>query len=221
MKRARPTPPPATPTTSRSSPIPPLPTPPQPRHSSKKHQKIIFKPTNWAPVNLTQSELSLPLTFPTGQTFRWKQTGPLQYTGSLGRHLISLKHHQNGDVYYQIHHSPSQSAAKSALLSFLNTNISLTEMWHGFAAADSRFAELAQHFKGARVLRQDPLECLIQFLCSSNNNISRITKMVDFVSSLGDYLGNVEGFEFHAFPSLERLALVTEQQLREAGFGYR
>ncbi|KAH8508957.1 hypothetical protein H0E87_010913 [Populus deltoides] len=221
MKRARPTPPPATPTTSRSSPIPPLPTPPQPRHSSKKHQKIIFKPTNWAPVNLTQSELSLPLTFPTGQTFRWKQTGPLQYTGSLGRHLISLKHHQNGDVYYQIHHSPSQSAAKSALLSFLNTNISLTEMWHGFAAADSRFAELAQHFKGARVLRQDPLECLIQFLCSSNNNISRITKMVDFVSSLGDHLGNVEGFEFHAFPSLERLALVTEQQLREAGFGYR
>lgn len=45
--------------------------------------------------------------------------------------------------------------------------------------------------------------------------------MVDFMSSLGDYLGNVEGFEFHAFPSLERLALVTEQQLREAGFGYR
>uniref|UniRef100_A0A6M2EL58 DNA-(apurinic or apyrimidinic site) lyase n=1 Tax=Populus davidiana TaxID=266767 RepID=A0A6M2EL58_9ROSI len=223
MKRARSTPPPATPkpTTSRSSPVPPLPTPPQPRHSSKKHQKIIFQPTNWAPVNLTQSELSLPLTFPTGQTFRWKQTGLLQYTGSLGRHLISLKHHQNGDVYYQIHHSPSQSAAKSALLSFLNTNISLTEMWHGFGAADSRFAELAQHFKGARVLRQDPLECLIQFLCSSNNNISRITKMVDFVSSLGDYLGNVEGFEFHAFPSLERLALVTEQQLREAGFGYR
>ncbi|KAJ6920084.1 N-glycosylase/DNA lyase OGG1 [Populus alba x Populus x berolinensis] len=223
MKRARSTPPPATPkpTTSRSSPVPPLPTPPQPRHSSKKHQKIIFQPTNWAPVNLTQSELSLPLTFPTGQTFRWKQTGLLQYTGSLGRHLISLKHHQNGDVYYQIHHSPSQSAAKSALLSFLNTNISLTEMWHGFGAADSRFAELAQHFKGARVLRQDPLECLIQFLCSSNNNISRITKMVDFMSSLGDYLGNVEGFEFHAFPSLERLALVTEQQLREAGFGYR
>ncbi|KAJ6398970.1 hypothetical protein OIU77_019681, partial [Salix suchowensis] len=223
MKRARPTPPPTATITTRSSPRPPPtpPPPPPPRHSSRKHQNLVFQPTNWAPVNLTQSELSLLLTFPTGQTFRWKQTGPLQYTGTLGPHLISLKHHQNGDVYYQIHHSPSQSAAKSALLSFLNTNISLTEMWHEFAAADSRFAELAQHFKGARVLRQDPLECLIQFLCSSNNNISRITKMVDFVSSLGDYLGNVEGFEFHAFPSLERLALVTEQQLREAGFGYR
>ncbi|GFH08980.1 WD_REPEATS_REGION domain-containing protein, partial [Haematococcus lacustris] len=26
----------------------------------------------------------------------------------------------------------------------------------------------------ARMLRQDPLECLFQFICSSNNHISRI-----------------------------------------------
>ncbi|KAF2291355.1 hypothetical protein GH714_023180 [Hevea brasiliensis] len=38
--------------------------------------------------------------------------------------------------------------------------------------------------------------------------------MVDFISSLGEYLGNVEGFEFHEFPSLERLAIATEQELR-------
>ncbi|KAJ6939225.1 DNA-(apurinic or apyrimidinic site) lyase [Populus alba x Populus x berolinensis] len=76
-------------------------------------------------------------------------------------------------------------------------------MWHGFSSSDSRLSELSQHLKCARVLRQDPLEGLIQFLCSSNNNIARITKMVDLVSSLGDYLGNVEDFEFHAFPSLE------------------
>lgn len=33
--------------------------------------------------------------------------------------------------------------------------------------------------------------------------------MVDLVSSLGDYLGNVEGFEFHAFPSLEIYQLIS------------
>ena len=32
---------------------------------------------------------------------------------------------------------------------------------------------------GARVLRQDPLECLFQFVCSSNNHISRIHGMVE------------------------------------------
>lgn len=45
--------------------------------------------------------------------------------------------------------------------------------------------------------------------------------MVDYISSLGNYLGNVEGFDFHEFPSLERLSLVSEAELREAGFGYR
>lgn len=90
-----------------------------------------------------------------------------------------------------------------------------------FSDSDERFAELAQHLSGARVLRQDPFECLIQFMCSSNNHISRITKMVDYVSSLGTYLGEVEGFDFHAFPTLNQLSLVSEQQLRDAGFGYR
>ena len=33
--------------------------------------------------------------------------------------------------------------------------------------------------EGARVLRQDPVECLFQFVCSSNNHISRIHGMVE------------------------------------------
>ncbi|KAL5844030.1 hypothetical protein ACOSQ4_009988 [Xanthoceras sorbifolium] len=182
---------------------------------------ILGSKTKWASLNVSQSELSLPLTFPTGQTFRWKQTGPLQYSGTIGPHLISLKHHDNGDVCYRIHHSPSEAAAKSALLDFLNVGISLAQLWKVFSSSDSRFAELAKYLAGARVLRQDPFECLVQFLCSSNNNIARITKMVDFISSLGNCLGHIEGFEFHQFPSLERLSMVSEADLRKAGFGYR
>uniref|UniRef100_A0A2P2P0P2 DNA-(apurinic or apyrimidinic site) lyase n=1 Tax=Rhizophora mucronata TaxID=61149 RepID=A0A2P2P0P2_RHIMU len=230
MKRPRPIP------KTRSSPPPP-PTPPKTLRRSAATPTLVQLPSTklgtpifnakyastWAPLNLSQSELSLPLTFPTGQTFRWKQTGPLQYTGTLGPHLISLKHHGDptGDVYYCIHRTPSESTAKSVLLDFLNANVSLVSLWDEFSASDPRFVELARHLPGARVLRQEPLECLIQFLCSSNNNIARITKMVDLVSSPGNYLGTVEGLEFHEFPSLDILATVTEQQLREAGFGYR
>lgn len=178
----------------------------------------------WVPLNLAKSELSLPLTFPTGQTFRWRQTGPLQYTGVVGPHLVSLRHSSDGDgnVSYCLHRTPSEAEAELALRDFLNVGISLAQMWDVFSASDPRFAELARHLGGgARVLRQDPLECLVQFLCSSNNNIGRITTMVDFASSLGDYLGTVGGFDFHEFPSLERLSMVSEQEFREAGFGYR
>lgn len=99
--------------------------------------------------------------------------------------------------------------------------ISLSELWGEFSVADERFAELAKYLGGARVLRQDPLECLVQFICSSNNNIKRITQMVDYVSELGVYLGSVGGFRFYQFPTLERLSLVKEEELRKAGFGYR
>lgn len=175
----------------------------------------------WVPLNLAQQELCLPLTFPTGQTFRWKKTGPLQYTGVVGSHLISLKHVENGDVCYCLHRTDSEIDGRTALLDFLNARVSLTDVWKEFSASDSRFAELACHLGGARVLRQDPLECLIQFLCSSNNNIQRITKMVDYISCLGNYLGTVGCFEFHTFPTTEQLSLISEEELRKAGFGYR
>nr|DAD24682.1 TPA_asm: hypothetical protein HUJ06_026146 [Nelumbo nucifera] len=178
----------------------------------------------WETLNLGRSELFLPLTFPTGQTFRWKQTGPSQYTGVVKSHLFSLKQLDdgNGDVAYFLHRTTTGEAdARAALLDYLNMGISLGDMWASFSASDTRFADLAPHLGGARVLRQDPVECLFQFLCSSNNNIGRITRMVDFISSLGSYLGTVEGFDFHEFPSLERLSLVSEAELREAGFGYR
>ncbi|KAF7829813.1 N-glycosylase/DNA lyase OGG1 [Senna tora] len=199
-------------------------------YPSKKPKSIVaslkassqFDTVNWAPLNLPQEELFLPLTFPTGQTFRWKRTGPLQYTGVVASHLVSLKHVENGDVSYCLHNADSANdAATTALLDFLNASVSLTDIWKAFSASDARFAELARHLCGARVLRQDPLECLIQFLCSSNNNIQRITKMVDYISSLGNYLGTVGGFKFHAFPTMEQLSLISEEELRKAGFGYR
>ncbi|XP_061361863.1 N-glycosylase/DNA lyase OGG1 isoform X2 [Gastrolobium bilobum] len=196
---------------------PPPSTPPQ---TQTRRSITTAKASLWVPLNVTRQELSLPLTFPTGQTFRWKNTAPSQYTGVVGSHLLSLKHLQNGDVCYCLH-SDTDSDVTTSLLDFLNASVCLADTWKVFSDSDARFAELARHLCGARVLRQDPLECLIQFLCSSNNNISRITKMVDYVSSLGTYLGTVGGFQFHVFPTLEQLSLISEQQLRNAGFGYR
>ncbi|KAJ7959160.1 Proteasome subunit beta [Quillaja saponaria] len=234
------------PSLSKSIPLPPPSTPPTPQtrqetlrskttistsYSSRKPKAILrplktsvqaqHVPLKWVPLNLGQGELSLQLTFPTGQSFRWKKTGPLQYTGVVGSHLISLKQLQEGEVFYCIHHTISEGNAREELLDFLNAGVSLADIWKVFSDSDARFAELSRHLGGVRVLRQDPLECLIQFLCSSNNNIKRITKMVDYISSLGNYLGTVEGFQFHTFPSLKQLSLISEEELRKAGFGYR
>ncbi len=71
--------------------------------------------------------------------------------------------------------------------------------------------------------RQDPVECLFSFICSSNNNISRIKKMLDTLrEQYGDFLfQDSEGSKYFSFPSLDRLAEIDEMELRKYGFGYR
>lgn len=187
----------------------------------------------WHPLPLSTADLSLPLTLPTGQTFLWRRTSlsPLRFTGAVGSHLVSLSHlpdSDDGRLAFLLHNDggcPASSlpAARAALLDYLNAAVSLADLWRQFAAADERFADVSARLGGggARVLRQDPVECVFQFLCSSNNNIARIEKMVWTLAGYGERLGEVGGFVFHRFPTIERLALVSEQELREAGFGYR
>ncbi|RZR95149.1 hypothetical protein BHM03_00023964, partial [Ensete ventricosum] len=235
-KRRRVKPPPQPP----STPLPssPLLSPPTKRkHGSTaprlKSQRSLSAPLadaaseDWELLPVSRSELSLPLTLPTGQTFRWRRTDPSRFTGVVGPYLLSLRHldgDPSGRVAFMLHNSDGggSAAVRAALADYLNLRVSLADLWSRFSSADSRFAELAGQFDGgARVLRQDPVECVFQFLCSSNNNIGRIEKMVGVLSSFGEYLGTVGGFDFHEFPSLEKLSPVTEQQLRAAGFGYR
>lgn len=70
--------------------------------------------------------------------------------------------------------------------------------------------------------RQEPLECLISFICSSNNNISRITGILQRLrAKLGTELCSVKGQPWHAFPTLPQLAATSEATYRQLGLGYR
>lgn len=62
---------------------------------------------------------------------------------------------------------------------YFNLSVNLTERAAAWAACDKRYNEIAPYIFGARMLRQDPVECLFEFICSSNNHISRIGSMVE------------------------------------------
>jgi N-glycosylase/DNA lyase len=90
-------------------------------------------------------------------------------------------------------------------------------------------AAVAPHLPGMRILRQDPLECLVSFICSSNNNIMRITLML---GKLREAYGDAIVVESEAvraagvlrlfrFPTLAQLQRASEEELRALGFGYR
>jgi N-glycosylase/DNA lyase len=56
---------------------------------------------------------------------------------------------------------------------------------------------------GIRVLAQDPLENLISFICSSNNNVQRITKMIkSLCEEYGKEIGTLNGIIYYQFPTI-------------------
>lgn len=116
---------------------------------------------------------------------------------------------------------------------YLNLNPSLSSLYASWSLADPNFALRASYFAGVRILAQDSWEALVCFICSSNNNIARITRLVHTLChTWGPYIGHLPGSEkggerdsavpFHDFPSPAALSGPdTEARLRERGFGYR
>jgi N-glycosylase/DNA lyase len=106
------------------------------------------------------------------------------------------------------------------LRDYLGLDTDLEAVYEGIST-DEHIGAAVARYRGLRVLRQDPWECLVSFICSSASNIPRITRNVESICSaygrpiwLGDYLRN-------SFPTPRELAEAGEAALRELGLGYR
>ena len=136
--------------------------------------------------------------------------------------------------------------ARRALSAYFRLDKDYLRLHESFKGCDARYSRLADYVIGCRTLEIDPVECLLSFICSSNNNIARISKMVDHLrASYGDPVLDVPwpsppaagggrdgggprpaGADAHprwchTFPTLRQLERATEEDLRENGFGYR
>jgi N-glycosylase/DNA lyase len=86
---------------------------------------------------------------------------------------------------------------------------------------DPILSKAIKTYRGLRVTRQQPEQCMISFVCASNTNISMIRRML---GNLCRKFGNrvtFDGREFCTFPTANRLNRVTNNELLACGVGYR
>ena len=88
---------------------------------------------------------------------------------------------------------------------YLNLDPNLEELYGQWAAADENFRRQAPRFTGVRILRQNSWEALVGFICSSNNNIARISQMVD---KLCTHYGTLVGYLDHEIDDEEGIIKV-------------
>ena len=74
---------------------------------------------------------------------------------------------------------------------------------------------------GLRILAQERFETLCSFIISQNNNIPRISKLIEAISEKhGEAIDTAHGKKY-AFPSAKRLAEVSVEELSALKLGYR
>ncbi|XP_008696134.1 N-glycosylase/DNA lyase isoform X3 [Ursus americanus] len=195
---------------------------------SMGHRTLASFPALWATIPCPRSELRLDLVLASGQSFRWREQNPAHWTGVLANQVWTLTQTEE-QLYCTVYRAdkgwvsrPTPEELKT-VRQYFQLDVNLAQLYHHWSSVDPHFQEVAQKFQGVRLLRQDPIECLFSFICSSNNNIARITGMVErLCQAFGPRLIQLDDVTYHGFPSLQALAgPEVEAQLRKLGLGYR
>ncbi|CZT48024.1 probable N-glycosylase/DNA lyase [Rhynchosporium secalis] len=199
--------------------------------------------SEWRKLPVSLAELCIETTLRCGQSFRWKKLRGDEWICALSGRILSLKqdstHLHYRTTWPSLSHNltPALSAKASPGLSlpvedeqtenllkhYLNLSPDLTALYEQWSSVDSNFKKRAPKFTGVRILKQDAWEALVGFICSSNNNIIRISQMVNNLClHYGPLIAHIDDQPIHDFPSPAALAVPgVESRLRELGFGYR
>lgn len=190
----------------------------------------------WKLIPLPQIELSLARVLRCGQTFRWKNVNSI-WSFTANDQIILLK--QDSDLLHYAcilpdgeHSSSLISKAYERTHAFIhdyfNLDVKLEELYKQWSEVELKYkakskADSFATFPGIRILRQDPWETVVLFICSSNNNVKRISKMCDALcQEFGTYINDFEDHAYFTFPQPDVLAGPdVESKLRDLGFGYR
>eukprot|EP00371_Babesia_bovis_P000431 XP_001609078.1 8-oxoguanine DNA glycosylase [Babesia bovis T2Bo] len=164
----------------------------------------------------TQRCMDPSLVLTTGQSFGWSPVGDDTWVGVIDSFVIELRKAGDNVEYRNIF----GDCDVKRLRAYFDLDYSYTI---DRSIAPDSVLRIVDRRVGVRILQQDPLETLVSFICSANNNIKRITRMCyEIRSSYGTLLGskdyNGTTLRFYSFPTLSQLSAADFTSL---GLGFR
>ncbi|MFB0567572.1 MAG: DNA-3-methyladenine glycosylase, partial [Candidatus Bathyarchaeia archaeon] len=86
---------------------------------------------------------------------------------------------------------------------------------------DEHIRAAVEGFKGLRLMRQEPWECLISYICATYKNIPAIKDMILNISKNFGKKLLFDGLEFYTFPKPRDLAKASIEETRACKLGFR
>lgn len=146
-----------------------------------------------------------------GQAFRWKPCGDGFVGVALGQAVFA---EQQGETLLLTGVAEGRMPAFIRYFDLERDYGAIKALY----AHDEYIRQGMAYSPGMRVLRQPPFETLISFIISANNNVKRISGIIDAICRrFGDPVGD----GCFDFPPPQQMASLTEAELKQCGAGYR
>lgn len=162
-------------------------------------------------LNIKKSEFDLAKTFTCGQCFRWKEQENGSFAGIVRKRMIVLT--RCGD---EITLDGIDDGEFPEWEDYFDLKTDYSAYIRRFSE-DKTLRAACESSAGIRILRQEPFETLLSFIISQNNNIPRITGIIErFCENFGE---KTDGG--YAFPTAEALRGITPEDLAPLRAGFR
>jgi N-glycosylase/DNA lyase len=142
-----------------------------------------------------------------GQVFLWEKDRTDWY-GINGQDILKIN--KNG-------------AIKSILNSktdFFRKNDNMEEIIK-LISKDITVKKAVKKYQGLRIFRQDPFQCMISFIISSNSNIQKIKTSLEKITKKFGTQVKIQNKEFFLFPEPKKIANASIDEIKTCGVGYR
>jgi len=158
--------------------------------------------------HINTRDFNLDFTLSCGQVFRWEKND--WWTGVIKEKPIRAK--QEGSLL--IIDSPID---KKFICDYFRLGDEMEEIYTSINR-DEKIASLIRKFRGLRLVRQDPWECLVSYICSSNNTIRNIKNSI---RRMCECFGREIEDGYYSFPSPEALSEIRLCDMERCRLGFR
>jgi N-glycosylase/DNA lyase len=155
------------------------------------------------------SKINVEHTINSGQVFLWQKFGKKWY-GINGNDVLSVDEGAPSEV------SSYQKNDYDLFRDSDNVGKILKTM-----SKDPVLNDAIKKFSGLRLMRQDPFQCYISFIVSSNSSIQNIRLTLQKIAKKFGNKVTFDKIEFYTFPTPQRLAAAQKSELLSCGLGYR
>ena len=155
--------------------------------------------------------------FECGQCFRWNKEEDGSYTGVINGAVLNVNQNKEKIIFKGI----SKNNLEEVVRSYFDLDNNYEIMKEKLSKIDNFMEESIKFGEGIRILNQDLWECIISFIISANNNITRIKKIIEAISR--KYGNEIiwQGKKYYLFPTIEQLSKASIEDLRALGTGFR